>query len=575
MENKELELQTPFQPFVPTIIKKQYNPLEKKDSVFSLLFLLCAIIFTDFALFKGFHLGFTISYALIFGVSTAYLWNKEKAPKAFPVLCGLISLAGSVTLSLFTNIFVNVIMLILIAGLFTVYCIGISNTFNKSQGNFKMLFDLLSGALLNPIENLTDVFGSVKAGTKKGSKNLSALIGVLLALPVLFVIVPLLVSSDAAFEGLVNTVIKNLGVYLAELAVAVLITPFVFSYMFGKRHKLNLKNGAVKKNIKRVFPVSGAVSFLSVISFVYVVYLFSQLAYFFSAFKGILPEGYTHNASVFARRGFFEMFAIVAINIVLISAVSAFTKRKSGKVSAGIKAVSLFISLFSVLMLAIAMQKMRLNIATYGYTRNRLLVWVFMIMMLFVIAFFIIHIFAPKVPYMQAIIVFCSVLFVVFSFADVNTMTAEYNTREYTEGRLKSVNVEYLADLGDGVVPSLVKLTESENTKSAAKAKIAIIKFAADTKCFTSDKDNKLVYHPLDFRSYSKAKADSCKAINDYFNAISKDEQAEFITAFSRFKNYNYEYDKDKDCYYNWEYDEGYKYNKDSGKYEYQNNIKL
>ena len=568
------EAPAPYTPQYPPYVKKVYSPLEKRDTRFFIVTALLAFLLTDFAFFKGFHLGFTIAYAVVFIASTVYLWNGEKRQGVFPLICGAVSLAGAVTLSLYTNIFVNAIMVVLIAGLFTVYCLGISGSFNRPRGNFKMLFDLAGAALLNPLENLSDVFGSVKASTKTGSKNLSVLIGMLLALPALFVIIPLLISSDAAFEGLWNSIIENIGVYLLELAAALVLTPFAFSYLYGKRKRLNVKENGVHKGVNRAFPAAGAVSFLSVISLVYVVYLFSQLAYFFSAFKGILPEGYKYNASVFARRGFFEMFAIVAINIALISVINAFTKRNKGRVSPALKGISLFISLFSVLMLAIAMQKMRLNIATYGYTRNRLLVWVFMIMMLFVIAFFIIHIFAPKVPYMQAIIVFCSVLFVVLSFADINTMTAEYNTAAYQDGRLKSVNVEYLAELGDGVVPSLVKLTRSDYKKTAAKAEIAIIKFAADTKCFDSDKDNKLIYHPADFRAYSKAKAASCKAITEYFNSLDKDAQADFISKFSRFKNYYFEYDKDKDIYADWEYDEGFEYNKDTCRYEYVKNIR-
>ena len=94
-------------------VKKEYSPLEKKDNRFVFLFLFCAVIFSDFALFKGFHSGFTIAYALLFGVSTAYLWDKNSRVNIFSVFCGLVSLAGSVTLSLFDNAFVNTIMLIL------------------------------------------------------------------------------------------------------------------------------------------------------------------------------------------------------------------------------------------------------------------------------------------------------------------------------------------------------------------------------------------------------------------------------------------------------------------------------
>ena len=550
-------------------VKKEYSPLEKKDNRFVFLFLFCAVIFSDFALFKGFHSGFTIAYALLFGVSTAYLWDKSSRVNVFSVSCGLISLAGSVTLSLFDNVFVNTIMLILIAGLFTLYCIGISSSFSRSQGNYKLLFDLFAGAVTNPLENFGDVIGSVKAGAKKGSKNFSVIIGILLAIPALFVIVPLLISSDAAFEGLVRSIAENIGIYLVEIAVALIITPFAFSFMYGKRKKLNVKENAEKKTVERKFAPSGAVSFLSVISFVYVVYLFSQLAYFFSAFKGILPEGYKHSASVFARRGFFEMFAVVAINIALISVVNAFTKRKNGKASAGVKGVSLFISLFSVLMLAISIQKMRLNIATYGYSRNRLLVCAFMLMMLIVIAFFIIHIFAPKVQYMQAIIVSCSIIFVILSFMDINAMTGNYNVRAYNDGRLKSINAQYLAELGDSTVPSLVKLTKTENKKTAAEAKMVVIKYAAESKSLSMDKYGKMTEKAADFRSYVRTRTMASNAVLDYYNSLDEFSKKDFINKYKFFSESETSYNEDSGDFYSWENDNGYQYNEKTGNYEF------
>jgi hypothetical protein len=113
--------------------------------------------------------------------------------------------------------------------------------------------------------------------------------------------------------------------------------------MFVKKNRYNQEGNVKELQINRVFPIAGAVSFLTVISLTYLVYLFSQLAYFFSAFNGFLPEGYTRTASAFARRGFFEMFAICAINILIISIISAFSKREGGKPSLAVRLLSLFI----------------------------------------------------------------------------------------------------------------------------------------------------------------------------------------------------------------------------------------
>ncbi len=555
----------PYMPAPVTVKKKEHKPLSKKDNIFVFIFLATAFLFVDFALFHGFALGFTISYFILFGVSTAYLWDREGKPDLFSLCCGAISLAGSVTFSLYSNDFINTIMFILIAGLFTLYCLGISRSYSKSRGNFKMLIDLFYASVIETFENIGDIIGSLKSEADRSKRNMSALIGVLIAVPVLAVIIPLLISSDAAFEKLVGVIAKNIGKYLLELAIAIVLTPFLFSYMFGKKNKLNVQSRKNVGNFKKKVPVSGSVAFLSVISFTYLVYLFSQLAYFFSAFSGLLPEGYTRGASAFARRGFYEMFAICAINVVMISIISMVTKRKQGKVSTGIKVLSLFISLFSVLMIITAIQKMKLNITTYGFTRNRLLIFVFMLMILVVIIFFIIHIFAPKVPYMQPIIIICSAMFVALSFANIDAFTYEHNVKAYENGTLKKLDMYTISTLNNSDM-YFAKLAQSEDKDIAHKAQVWLIReyFVYDSSNYVI-KDNEMkLREPSDFRSYCRDNEKANKTVIDYYNSLDTYDRLSFDLTQHLLEDGYYDYDKDIIEDYNG----NHAYNADTGRYE-------
>ncbi|MBR2100284.1 MAG: DUF4173 domain-containing protein, partial [Eubacterium sp.] len=368
--------------FVPYTapLKKEYTPLSKKENSFIFIVLAGLVLFVDFSLFHGFSLGFTISYAVIFAISTAFLYEKGTKFKAFEIICGILSLALSVGNSLFNNSFIKPVSVLIIGFLFAIYCLGISGGLTKLSGSYKMLIDLFLKTVIAPFDKIGEVFGSIREGAKNNKKGLGALLGILLSIPVLLVVIPLLVSSDAAFEGLVEKVIENIGEYLIEIAIAIIILPFFYSYLFNR--KRDSGNEKAKNQSTKKLSSTACTSFLSVISITYLVYLFSQLAYFFSAFKGILPEGYSNTASAFARRGFYEMFAISVINLAVISLVSVFAGRKNKKLPAVIKVLSTFISLFSVLLLVIAMQKMRLNIETYGLSVNRVLVCAFMLMML-------------------------------------------------------------------------------------------------------------------------------------------------------------------------------------------------
>lgn len=554
--------------------KKTYPPFTKKENVFLYLSLFSAFLFIDFALFKGFHLGFTIAYAVLFVLSTAFLWDKRIKLPLFPMACGALSLCGAVTFALSDNYLVNTLMFLLVAGLYAVYCVGISGSFTRRQGSFKMLQDVAKGCFVHPFSALPEVVGSLKATMHRKKRNISALVGVLVAMPVLVIVVFLLIKSDAAFEGLVGAIAKHIGIYLAELVLAVAVLPFLLAFWLGKTRKKAAVPATAPLNTVHRIPVPGCVSFLCVIAVVYLIYLFSQLAYFFSAFEGFLPEGYEHTASAFARRGFFEMFAIVVINVTIIAFINAFSARSSkGTTAASVKALSLFIALFSVLMIATAMQKMKLNISTYGFTANRLLVSALMVMMLVVFVFFILHIFVPKLSYMQPIILICSCLFIALSFADVNALTAQYNIRAYENGTAEMLDIEHLAALGGASFDALTYLSEHGDVKTANQANLALCKRIDEDygeHIVFQDGQFTVTADENDFRRYCRANNQQWQKLADYMNRL--DKSSPLYQTFLLYDQYFY--DEADNTFTDWGETSGvtrhYQFNESTGYYEEQ-----
>lgn len=546
---------TYFEPNFDSIKKEKVlkATMTKKDFVFMPLMLFCSFLFVSFGVWFGFNLGFTITYVALFAVTTAYLFKKANA---FSIICGLLSLAGCVTFSLFDDFFINMIMLLLVAGLYVIYAVGISNTFNHKQGSFRVLFDAVLSTFVYPFTAFDDIIESIKVVAKSKKKSFAGLFGFLLAIPAVAIIIPLLVKSDAAFEGLVSSTFKNIGIVLLQLIIALVITPLLFSFCFEKRKALNVNPNIKSKKIANV-PSSACVSFLSVISVVYVVYLFSQLAYFFSAFKGILPEGYKYTASEFARRGFFEMFAICAINLAIISVASIVAKRKT----IAFKLLSVFVSAFSVLLIVIAMQKMKLNISIYGLSKNRVMVSVFMVMMLVVIAFFVLHIFAPKISYMQPIIIVCSAIFIALSFSNVDARIAEYNINAYENGAIESLDVDAIANLSSSSIPYVVDLMNNDNEEISKRATLITAQLYNDY--FGKDSDRS-----TDFRAFNLAKSkavlcvDTVPPMTDLYKNVIElygKQNCNYFDEEDVFENYyeednlycceRYDFDKDKGIY--------------------------
>lgn len=440
--------------------KPAYRPLLKTDKIFLfIIFALCFIVI-DFAAFGGMALGFTISYILLFAVSLVYIIKKEQKPTAFSIICGVLSVIGSLTFTLFTGN-IKIPMFFLVMGLYIAFTTGSSRAFLSNEGSYKIAFDWLKNIFVLPFCHMPVIVGSAKAGTKTDKRFVGTLIGIALAIPVVCVIVPLLLKSDAAYYGLMQSLFEKisdqLAFYIIEAILAAVIFPYAYSYLFALRNK-SVEGSNKKIKMKRFLPSNIAVSFLSVVSLCYAVYLFSQLAYFVSAFSYILPEDYDKTASSFAREGFYQMCVVSIINVLLISFVFAFVKRKNKRIPAAIKGLALFMSAFSLFLIVSAIQKMRLNISVYGLSFNRIMVFVLMLMLIVAFVCLVIHIFVPKFGYVQPIVVICSCLFIALAFTNVDRQIAKYNIEQYSQGKIEYLDRDNIMSLGSSSAEYVIEL---------------------------------------------------------------------------------------------------------------------
>ncbi|MCH5315655.1 MAG: DUF4173 domain-containing protein [Eubacterium sp.] len=532
--------------YIPPVKERKSIKFDKKDTIFTAIFAALSFLMIDFTLLHGLNLGFTISFFALFTVVSAYLFKKENKTSAFSYICGFLSLAGSVTFTVYHDYFINAVMFFIIAGLFTVYTCGLSGTFSNKQGSYKICFDMLSGIFVKPFSNSPEIRNGFKDANKKNGGIKNVFIGIAVSFPVLLVVIPLLISSDEAFGSLMSIVLKSIGKYLVELVISVFVFLYVVFYFIAKRKRLGISTDT-RKPYKGFVPKTVSITFLSVISLVYLTYLFSQLAYFFSAFSGILPEGYELTASEFARRGFFEMFAICAINMIIITLVCIFTKR-TGKTPVAIKAISSFIMLFSVLLLITSMAKMKLNIEIFGLSKNRIMVCTFMLMMLVAILFYILHIINPKISYMQSIVVICSAIFIALAFSNIDARIAEYNINAYESSKIDTLDVKYLANLSDSSVPYVVELIKSDDKDISLKAQYEIYE---KLRFEYYDYDNS------DFREYNCSAHTAVSLCKEYYDGLSPDEKKYFDEKLSDDYYEKYYEDEYSNEYYN-EYSDSY-----------------
>ena len=448
---------------------KKFFDMSTKDYVFAALSLVVSVLGVSLTLWGGFKLGYTISLILLFVLCTVYLVDKNTKIKLYAAACAVLSLLGSVVFSLSLNGAVNFFLSVVIFCLFAVWFDSLNGS-RSCSGDLGIIKNIFASTFGNGFPFASQAVRSV-FGNKKNNTLKTVMLGILCAVPVLMVVFPLLISSDAAFEGLISSVFGNLGSAVLKLILGSITAPLLVAYCFAL--KKNEKHNIASISISGVSPV-GLVSFLGAISFCYLTYLFSQLAYFMSAFGKILPEEYT--VAQYARRGFFEMSVIAAINFVLVFLSLIIVKKNEGKAPLSVKLITAFISLFTIIIIGTAISKMVLYIGSFGMTCLRVLTSAFMIILGITFLALIVRCFVKNVAVLKIALISSAVVLVAIGYINLEKTIARYNVAAYQSGKLETVDVEHIYDMGHSGIEYLDILANDKNEDIAQQSEIYIRK---------------------------------------------------------------------------------------------------
>lgn len=464
---------TPVQPYYYTPIPVQPEapfPTGKRELIFGLFTVICSLLLCNFTLFGGFNLGFAIAAVACIACSVGYLraggCRADGYSAALLTLSVIICAGFARSDDLFVK-FVLVCFLLLAINLALCLMAGQNR---RDPSHFSSLADPFRAAVMLGIGEMSPAFRGLGKAFREGGpavkKGGAVGLGLAVAVPLLCVLIPLLMSADAAFSGLLGLLPEfRLGELILTLIFGTAATTVVYTQGVALKHKP--KAAAAESVTKKVSPLT-VNTVLGAVCAVYAVYLLSQLAYFVGGFSGILPEGFT--AAEYARRGFFEMAWLCVIDLGVVALSVGLVTKKEGKAPLSTRLLCLFIGLVTVFLVITASAKMGLYISFYGLTRLRVLTEVIMVFLGLTTALVCLWLFLPKVSYMKVILLMALSMGAVTLWADVDTVVAAYNVSAYQIGALESVDVEYLGTLGHGAVPYIAKLTEDKNAAVAQQA---------------------------------------------------------------------------------------------------------
>ena len=448
-------------------------PIGLKEAVFGPVSLILGLLTANCLLFGGANLGFALAMLGNLAVAAGYLrWSGHKGnwySRVLLILSALIipgfvrSDDGFVKFVLLGFLFVSLNLgLVTMAGRNLWNPAGVRSLLDPFRGLFGLGFGKLGASFRGVRRSFTD-------GSPAARNTGAVILGLAIAVPVLAVMIPLLMKADAAFEGLLDLLPEFNG---NEVLTTVVFGGFWGCVLFTRGLALNhcVSGGMAPASDKKgVNPLTVNTALFSVCA-LYVVYLLSQLAYFVGGFSGILPEGYS--LAQYARRGFFEMAWLCAINLLVMILGISLARKREGKRPLSTRLACLFLGLVTLFFVAASGAKMVMYIGAYGMTRLRVLTMVIVAFLGLTTAVVSLWLFLPRLPYMQVVMITALLMGGAVLWTDVDTLVAGYNVEAYLSGSLETVDVYYLSGLGSGAVPQIARLAsdapDQEIRESAA-----------------------------------------------------------------------------------------------------------
>lgn len=439
---------------------------EKRELIFAAVTVLFGLLLCNSVYAGGYNLGFAISAMGLILSSVGYFWSLGRRPDGYSGALLVCSLLLAASFGWSCDGLVKFFMfgfLLLSFGLGLCLLAGQNRRDPARAGSFwdgaDMLFRLGFGKLPESCRGLVAATQVGSAGKKTGA----VLLGLCIALPVMGIVLPLLTDADAAFEGLMNQLPElEIEELVFTLIFGLILSVVTYSQAVAGRYAPKPAPAAKKKTGLSALTVN---TVLGCLCFVYLVYLFSQLAYFVGGFAGLLPEEYS--LSEYARRGFFEMATLCGVNLAVILGSLGLVKRE-GQAPRSTRVLCLCIGAVSLFFVCAASAKMFMYIGSYGLTRLRLLTQIIMLFFAFTTIVVAVWLFVPKLPYMKVVILGAMVIALTTVWLDVDSMVARYNVDAYLSGRMETVDVDYLRILSDGAQLQLERLAEQAPDRSVA-----------------------------------------------------------------------------------------------------------
>ncbi len=473
-ENLGEALTLPEYVFAP---KKEVN-FTKAERIMAFVTAVLAFFFVHLVLWNVQGFFTTAFYIAVITAAIVFMCKSGRKFKAFHKVTAAVLYIFSFVFSVTANELIKGLDVVFLfcGGAYLVYSVCSEG---KSFGRF-LPIELVKSVFEYPFANFGMECKAINSAAKKsklGSNAKLIIAGFLVALPLTLAVAALLMSADSGVERILIDLAdfigaQNVWTLLIELALSIPAGCYLFSMLFSNTHRNdsgldeskceNLCNSARKINNIVIY------SAVTPICLLYGLFFASQINYFTSAFMGRLPSSYSY--AEYARKGFFELFAISVINACVILFISFCSKNSGRNKPKALKFYTVLISVFTLLITATAISKMVMYIQNYGLTQLRVYTTWFMTLIALMFVYVIIRQFKPDFGFMTCAAVTFTLMFALLCFSRPDAIIARYNL-EYCADSLSYNDILEMKNLSNDAVAVILDDSYASIVRNAIESR--------------------------------------------------------------------------------------------------------
>lgn len=343
--------------------------------------------------------------------------------------------------SIFTNEIFRVLNLIVIPiSLFSGFLLLTFKNIEFKLIDFGLSFlEIIIG---NSLESSTKIPSVLRETLKKGDIKKenehikSVLIGLAVSIPLIIVLAMLLSGADEIFSYYLSNIWRYLNIEnIYDFILKAFIAIIVMFLVFGLYYSLNSTKvrEVQNNNVKKDFNSTIIITVLTSVTILYLVFTKIQVSYLY--LNKALPAGF--NFAEYARTGFFQLVALVVINLLMITIMNFKTATNTKRVKDILNTLYSVITVLTINMGISAIYKMNLYIEEFGYTRLRILVQAFTVFLCISLLILLVFIWRGKYLFKPIAIVGLTI-YLVLNYINIDNYIAKQN--------MEIINIKYGID---------------------------------------------------------------------------------------------------------------------------------